>query len=80
MVIVESLKKLCFFFEDSGLFNNEYYEQFIALVDTIEVYGGCGSVENMTLLVNKNLAYDSNIRGGFFNVNNGKGIKEFCAK
>ena len=55
MAIVESLKKLFIFFQENGVSNNHYYEQFMALVDTIEAYGGHESIGNVPFLVNKNL-------------------------
>jgi hypothetical protein len=44
MVTVASQKKLFTFYQRDGMDNNTYHQEFIALVDTIETYGGTGAI------------------------------------
>lgn len=43
MATVASQKKLFTFYQHDGMDNNTYHREFIALVDTIETYGGTGN-------------------------------------
>jgi hypothetical protein len=44
MATVASHKKLFTFFQSDGVDNNTYHREFIALVETIETYGGHGAI------------------------------------
>ncbi len=44
MATVASQKKLFTFYQKEGMDNSTYHREFVALIDTIETYGGSGAI------------------------------------
>ena len=55
MATVRSQKKLFTFFQRDGMNNASYHKEFMALVDTIETYGGTGAIAITPTLVKHKL-------------------------
>jgi len=55
MSIVKSLKNLFCFFQKPDQTNSEFHEDFMALVEVIEEYGGTGSVTHFPNMIKKEL-------------------------
>jgi len=55
MSIVKSLKNLFFFFQKTEQTNSEFHEDFMALVEVIEEYGGSGSLTHFPNMIKKEL-------------------------
>jgi len=55
MSIVKSLKNLFYFFQKPDQKNSEFHEDFMALVEVIEEYGGTGSLTHFPNMIKKEL-------------------------
>jgi hypothetical protein len=55
MSIVKSLKNLFYFFQKTEQTNSEFHEDFMALVEVIEEYGGTGSLIYFPNMIKKDL-------------------------
>ena len=55
MSIVKSLKNLFYFFQKTEQMNSEFHEDFMALVEVIEEYGGTGSLTYFPNMIKKEL-------------------------
>ena len=55
MSIVKSLKNLFYFFQKPDQTNSEFHEDFMALVEVIEEYGGTGSLTHFPNMIKKEL-------------------------
>jgi hypothetical protein len=55
MLIVKLLKNLVYFFQKPDQTNSEFHEDFMALVEVIEEYGGTGSLTHFPNMIKKEL-------------------------
>jgi hypothetical protein len=58
MSIVGALKNLFFFYQKPEQSNSDFHEDFMALVEVIEEYGGGGSLTYFPLMIKKELSVD----------------------
>jgi len=61
MSIVGAMKNLMYFFQKPNQSNSDYHEDFMAMVEVIEDYGGAGSLSHFPKMIQKELDSNSSV-------------------
>ena len=61
VLIVGAIKNLMYFFQKPNQSNSDYHEDFMAMVEVIEDYGGAGSLSHFPKMIQKELGNDPSV-------------------